>query len=280
MATKPAPAEVDPKAARSQPSPAPKWVGPFCGLLAAAVAVCVGLLVAVILDVTTPLDAVGSEFIDHTPKWLKMRAIDWFGANDKFALRIGMVATISLFALGVGTLARRWPKVGPAVIGLFGGFGAIVAIGRPAQGAKSGIPALVGAMVGAVVIWYLIGVIWYLIGVIREADPVQRMPGESRIPRSLNRRRFVIAAGTAAASAVVATVAARQLENRRLEQIRDTAPNELPPVATEVSLGGEGGVDSPRYPCRSFAQPDNSVSHAKQGFLSHRHRAFCATHSP
>lgn len=246
MATKPAPAEVDPKAARSQSSPAPKWVGPFCGLLAAAVAVCVGLLVAAILDVTTPLDAVGSEFIDHTPKWLKMRAIDWFGANDKFALRIGMVATISLFALGVGTLARRWPKVGPAVIGLFGGFGAIVAIGRPAQGAKSGIPALVGAMVGAVVIWYLIGVI-------READPVQRMPVESRIPRSLNRRRFAIAAGTAAAGAV---------------------------VATEVSLGGEGGVDSPRYPCRNFAQPDNSVSHAKQGFLSHRHRAFCATHSP
>lgn len=243
--------EVDPNAPRSQSSPAPRWVGPFCGLLAVAVAVGVGLLAAAFLDVNSPLDAVGSEFIDRTPKWLKIRAIDWFGTNDKLALRIGMVAVISLLAFGVGILARRWPKVGPASIGLFGLFGAFVAIGRPAQNIKSAAPALVGAAVGAVVIWYLIGAI-------RVTDPARTMPGLSHTPRSWDRRRFVIATGTAATGAVVAAVTARRLESSRLEGIRSTASNELPPVATDKSFGGEVMSAAPEIPADATLSPITS----------------------
>ncbi|MHB1090691.1 MAG: molybdopterin-dependent oxidoreductase [Ilumatobacteraceae bacterium] len=243
--------EVDTNAPRSQSSPASTWSGPFCGLLAAVVAVCVGLPVAAILDVNSPLDAVGSEFIDRTPKWLKIRAVDWFGTNDKLALRIGMVVVVSLLALGVGILARRWPRVGPVTFGLFGLFGGFVAIGRPAQSVKSAVPALVGAIVGAV----LIG---YLIGVIRTADPARKMPGASRAPRSWDRRRFVIATGTAVAGAVVAAVAARRLEDSRLGGIRSTASHELPPVATGGSLGSDVISATPEIPADATLSPVTS----------------------
>jgi hypothetical protein len=63
--------ETDPGAPRSQRSAMPGWAGPLIGLVAAAVAVGTGLFVAALLDVDSPIDAVGSEFIDHTPKWLK-----------------------------------------------------------------------------------------------------------------------------------------------------------------------------------------------------------------
>ncbi|MEK7295214.1 MAG: molybdopterin-dependent oxidoreductase, partial [Actinomycetota bacterium] len=240
--------EIDLTAPRSQSAPASGWVGPFCGLLAAVVAVCVGVLVAAILDVNSPLDAVGSEFIDRTPKWLKIRAIDWFGANDKLALRIGMVATISLLALGVGALARRWPTVGPSAIGLFGVLGAFVAIGRPTQNIESAVPALAGAVVGA-------ALIWYLIAVIRQSDPARSTPGSARTPRSWNRRQFVMSSGVAAAGAVVATVVAGGLEDRRIAEIRNSAPNELPPVATNQSLGGEVISTAPEIPADATLSP-------------------------
>lgn len=230
--------EVDPRAPRSQSSPAPKWVGPFCGLLAGIFAVSIGLLAAAILDVNSPLDSVGSEFIDRTPKWLRIRAIDLFGTNDKFALQVGMALTIALFGLGVGFVARQRPKVGPALVGLFGVFGAFVALSRPMQGPKSAVPALVGAVAGA-------GLIWYLIAVIRVTDPARIIPGESRSPKSWDRRRFMFATGAAAVSAAVATAVARQFENRRLAGIRDSTPNELTPVATKIPTAATLSPETP-----------------------------------
>ena len=240
--------EIDPEAPRSQNSRASSWAGPLCGLLSAAVAVCAGLFVAAILDVDSPLDVVGSEFIDRTPKWLKIRAIDWFATNDKFALRVGMVATIALLALGIGLLARQSPKVGPITFGLFGVFGAIVAVGRPAQGIKSAVPALVGAVLGAVLVWYLIGLV-------RRTDPARTMQGASGEPSDWDRRWFVIASGTAAAGAVMATVGANWLENRRLQELRNTTSSGSPIVPTEGSRGGEIVSAAPEISAEATLSP-------------------------
>ena len=117
--------EIDPDAPRRDPAAAPRWAGPVAGLVAGGLAIATGQLVAAVADLQSPLDAVGSEFIDHTPKWLKNLAVDWFDTNDKLALRACMVLTIGVLALVAGALARRRRLVGPVTMALFGAVGAI-----------------------------------------------------------------------------------------------------------------------------------------------------------
>ena len=95
-----------PSAAMGSWSP-PRRFGAVAGMVAGAVAVTVGMLSAGVIDVVSPIDAVGSEFIDRVPPWLKELAIRWFGTNDKVALRIGIFATLGIAALIVGMLAAR-----------------------------------------------------------------------------------------------------------------------------------------------------------------------------
>ncbi|MCU1500695.1 MAG: hypothetical protein JWM12_49, partial [Ilumatobacteraceae bacterium] len=63
--------EVDetkrPVVAVSGPS---RGFGIVAGLVAGAIAVTGGMLLAGILSVSSPIDAVGSTFIDHVPAWL------------------------------------------------------------------------------------------------------------------------------------------------------------------------------------------------------------------
>lgn len=240
--------EIDPSAPRRQVEAAPTWAGPVAGFVSAALGVCVGLLVAAMIDVDSPLDAVGSEFIDHTPKWLKTLAIDIFGTNDKLALRVGMVATIALLALGLGALARRRPVLGVVALAGFGVFGAFVAANRPGQTAKAAVPALVGALVGA-------ALIWWLERSVSADDPASSVPRASRAPSGWDRRRFMIVGGSAAGAAVVAAGAARRLENQRIERIRDAAPDVLPPVVDSPAVGGQISSAAPEIPSGATVDP-------------------------
>ncbi len=251
--------EVDPNAPRSQSSPAPLWVGSFCGLLSGGVAICLGLLLAAIVDVNSPLDSVGSEFIDRTPKWLKIRAVDWFGTNDKLALRIGMIGTISLFALAVGFFARRWPKLGPISFVVFGVFGALVATGRPDQGLKAAIPPLVGALAGSMLIWYLIGLI-------RRADPAQKISGIMFTPSSWDRRHFVMTAFTSAIGAAVAAGIARRIDDRRLTDLRGVVSEDLPPIATNQLVSGEVVSAAPEIPPDATLSPTTPFTTPNNAF--------------
>ena len=76
--------EVDPNAPQSTggllvvPS---RKISASVGLVAGSLAVTTGMVVAALGNVASPIDAVGSSFIDRTPRWLKELAIDWFGTN-------------------------------------------------------------------------------------------------------------------------------------------------------------------------------------------------------
>lgn len=240
--------EIDPAAPRRDPDRAPRWAGPLAGLVASAFAVCVGLVVAATLDVTSPLDAVGSEFIDHTPKWLKNLAVDWFGTSDKLALRVGMVITIGLLSLVVGAIARRRPIVGVVAVDVFGVVGAIVATGRPDGEGLSAVPPLIGAVLGG-------GLLWYLSALVRAGDGAAQVPMISRVPDGWDRRRFFGVTGAAAGVAVLAAASSRRLESDRLQEIRDAAPDSLPPVQAQPGLGA---VDSaaPAIPADAQLSPD------------------------
>ncbi|WP_082557226.1 molybdopterin-dependent oxidoreductase [Modestobacter sp. Leaf380] len=129
----------------------------LAGLLAAAVALGVAELVAGLVGpASSPVVAVGNAAITLTPESLKSFAIEQFGEDDKIVLVGGVLVVIALYALVVGLVSLRSRLLGLIGIGLFGVIGVIAAVTRPAGGLLDGLPSLVGALVGAVALLYLI----------------------------------------------------------------------------------------------------------------------------
>ena len=129
--------------------------GGLAGFLAAAVAIGVANLVAAFVrPQASPIIAVGGAFIDRTPPALKNFAVEKFGENDKTMLLLGMYVTIALLAIVIGMIAWRRVGIGVAGTGLFGLFGAFVAITRPESHVTDVIPSVVGGIVGiAALVW-------------------------------------------------------------------------------------------------------------------------------
>jgi DMSO/TMAO reductase YedYZ molybdopterin-dependent catalytic subunit len=221
--------DVDPnQPAGSGAAPTPRQYGAIAGLVAGAVAVTVGMFAAGVLDVVSPIDAVGSEFIDRVPPWVKETAIQWFGTSDKLALRIGIITILGIAALVVGYLAVRRAAAAVIGIGLFGLIGALAAWHRPDQSIGAALPSVFGAAIGIPLLLRLVP---------RPKPHRAEMPTRSRVPLGWDRRRFLVSTGSAAAAAVVAGALAETLENRRVESIRDAIPDTLPPVATPTGAG-------------------------------------------
>ncbi|HEY0521013.1 MAG TPA: molybdopterin-dependent oxidoreductase [Ilumatobacteraceae bacterium] len=221
---------------RSKVGGTPRRYGTIAGLVAGGVAVTTGMLVAGIIDVVSPIDAVGSEFIDRVPPWLKRLAIEWFGKNDKLALRIGIVVILAIAALIVGQLAVRRVVAGIVGIGLFGLIGALAAWHRPGESAKSALPSLIGAAIGIPLLIWLTH---------PSAPPSVEYPQRSRVPLGWDRRRFLVSTGSAAAAAVVAGAIAEVVENRRIASIREAIPDTLPEVVQPAAATGGTTIDVP-----------------------------------
>ena len=225
----------------------------LAGLGSGALAVGVGMLVARIVDVISPIDAVGAAFIDHTPAWLKDLAIEWFGTNDKRALRVGIFVVLALAAAAAGWLAvrRRW--IGAVLIALFGLIGAVIGPARPAQGWAAAVPPVIGAVLGIAVLAWLLD----------QLRPRVEMPAQSRVPLGWDRRRFLIASGAAATTAIVAGATATALERKRVSTIERSIPVELPPVSRRVTVpAGADVVPGTPYvtPAGDFYRIDTALS--------------------
>ncbi len=175
-------------------------VAGFCSLAAAE------LVSALVRPEAGPVTAVGGAVIDRSPAALKEFAVRHFGTGDKLALELGIVVLLAVFAMAVGVLALHHRRTGSAAVLLFGAVGAVAAVGRPEGSAPDALPSVVGAAVGA-------GVLFALTGRLTTAPP--RPPasgsGSGETYRAFDRRGFVITAAVATAVSAGAGLLGRRL---------------------------------------------------------------------
>jgi DMSO/TMAO reductase YedYZ molybdopterin-dependent catalytic subunit len=246
----------------------------LAGLLAAGFAIAIGDLVAGFFrGVQSPRDAVGSEFIDHTPTWLKDFAIDQFGTNDKAALRAGMLIVIGLLGLLFGALAYRRPWIGVAGIGAFGVVGAVIAVGRPDGRALDALPPVMGAVAGSMALLVMLSPLRAL----PVAPPGDAPAADSWVDRlrvraasterkaAMNRRGFLLASSTVALGAVAAGGAANWLKHRfdvsqsRANVVLPKPSSPAAPVAADAQVDVPG-VSKFLTPNADFYRIDTALS--------------------
>jgi DMSO/TMAO reductase YedYZ molybdopterin-dependent catalytic subunit len=115
------------------------------GLLAAAVALGIGQLVAgIVAPDASPVVAVGEASIGLTPPPVKNFAISAFGSHDKVVLVSGILAALAIFAAIVGVLAMRRLAYGMAGLAVFTAIGLTAALTRPTASAGYALPTLIG----------------------------------------------------------------------------------------------------------------------------------------
>ncbi len=220
----------------------PRRFGALAGLASGGLAVALGMLFAAMTDVVSPIDAVGSEVIDRAPHWVKNFAIETFGTDDKLALRIGIITILGIAALALGAAAvRRW-WVGVVGIGVFGIVGAAAAAHRPGESGGSAVPSVLGAIIGAFVLYKLV-----------QPRPIE-YPGASQAPLGWDRRRFLLASGATVATASVAGALGVQKEGERVSELRDAAAVPLP--TTEIDPAAEIPPDAELFDDTPFVTPN------------------------
>ncbi|MGH3168563.1 MAG: molybdopterin-dependent oxidoreductase, partial [Trebonia sp.] len=131
--------------------------GAACGVLAAAVSIGVGqLLAGLSVPAASPVIAVGQAAIGLTPGPVSDWAKQAFGTDDKNVLLTGVVVVLLIFAAIIGTFSLRRLAYG------FGGLVVLAVVGLTAALTRAGatpgyaFPTLGGAVVGAFALTWLV----------------------------------------------------------------------------------------------------------------------------
>ncbi len=214
--------------------------GAWLGLASAATALGAAHLVAGLVGraEASPIVAVGSASIDFVPRWLKDVAIDTFGTADKLVLVLVVTVVVGGLAIAVGTASLRRPRVGYASLVLLAAIGAVAALTRPNAEPIDALPAVTGAVAGAVTLKLL-----------RRRLLGAAEPGEGAmdpVSDPVSRRRFLVGGAVAFGAAAVAGVTGQFL-SRRSEAVASRARVSVPtgvaaapPVPSGAELGVEG----------------------------------------
>ncbi|MEV7956559.1 molybdopterin-dependent oxidoreductase [Streptomyces sp. NPDC088141] len=217
----------------------------FCALAVAE------LVAAVVRPEAGPVTAVGGAVIDRTPPAVKDFAVRNFGTDDKLVLQLGILVLLALFAAGIGMLALRHRRLGPAAVLVFGLLGAVSAVGRPEGAPADVLPSVVGAVVAAGVLHLLVG---------RLAPVPRRSPaaGERDAERqgTFDRRGFVVAATAAAAASAGAGLLGRRLTSSVQAGAAASRHNLVLPVPDSAAPAIPPGADLRIRGLSSFITPN------------------------
>ncbi|WP_019201168.1 molybdopterin-dependent oxidoreductase [Tsukamurella sp. 1534] len=231
------------------------WAAALVGGLAGAAGLAVAELVAALIAPgASTLFAGGAAVIDAAPPWLKDFAVEWFGTADKAVLlgTMGVVAAVGAACAGV--LELRRPPWGAALIAVVGIVGAVLAVRRPEATALWAVPSVAGIAVAVLVLRTAI-------------RRLAHRPGaaEDDSADAIDRRGFLIVAGSAAGGTVVALVAARLLSagSSAVRAARETLRLPAPrTVAPPIPAGADPAIDGlTRYltPTTDFYRIDTAL---------------------
>ncbi|MFC1438542.1 molybdopterin-dependent oxidoreductase [Streptacidiphilus sp. N1-10] len=242
--------------ARRTPRPAGpqrggRWLralfGALSGLVAAFASLAVAELAAVaVRPQASPVTAVGESVIDRTPGALKDYAVRNFGTNDKLMLQLGILVLLALFALGLGLLALRWRRVGSAGVLAFGLLGAVSAMSRPDAQHYDALPSVVGAVVGAAVLYLLAGRLAARPAAPWQDDALGEPPlggGSPAADTTFDRRGFVVLALSASAVSAGAGLLGSKLNAAGSEQAAASRAAVSIPTPRATTSAAPVGVD-------------------------------------
>ena len=211
------------------PSSTRLGVGALVGLLAAAVALGVGEVVAAFVrPAASPVIVVGNRFILLTPEPVKRWAIRNFGTNDKTALLTGIYIVIAAFAVLVGLLAMRRLLYGLIGIGVFGCIGIYAAFTTNAHRGTDVVPTIFGTAAAVATLLVLVRAAGPDPAL--EPPPRPRKSGGAIAPARFvaNRRGFLQASAAAAGVAAVGGFGGRAVQHARFDVAAARAKVALP----------------------------------------------------
>jgi DMSO/TMAO reductase YedYZ molybdopterin-dependent catalytic subunit len=222
----------------------------FAGVIAAAVVLGVAEVVSLFAAGGSPLFAVGSLVIDLAPAGVKEFVIAIFGTGDKAALLTLMGILIVVLSAAAGVLELRRPPIGESVIGIGGVVAVIAVVTRAGATGFNGIPTIVGAVAGVVVLRLAIERLglWQRAAERRAtALAAWITPGGPVAGPQLERRSFLTFAVVAGAASVVAGVGARLINattdgvaaiRTKLTLPKAAVPTEPVPAGATIDVPG------------------------------------------
>jgi DMSO/TMAO reductase YedYZ molybdopterin-dependent catalytic subunit len=216
------------------------------GVLSAVAGLAAGSLVAALLGSRqSPVNAVGSWFIDRVPPWLKDLAIQLFGVHDKTALRVGIVLVLLLFAAVAGLVGSYYPLLGVFIAAALSAVAVGAAISRPDSGTSDPFPSVIAGLVAVVLLWTFTN---------RLLRPA---PSEG-----ITRRGFLQLAGGVALGSIALAGAGRLVGGKRtaVTEARDKLVLPKPPsLAAPPGVQAEGAVPW-TTPNTAFYRIDTALS--------------------
>lgn len=206
------------------------------GLVTVGAALGVGDLVAgLVSPPSSPVLAVGAQFIRMTPEWLKEFATSTFGTWDKTVLLGGMGVALIAVALATGLVSRRRPGPGLALVVVLGLVAAAAATASPTFTAADLVAPLAALVVGVVALLLLHRRALAAARSVRTAEadgPTEETDADTTGPVvDPARRRLMIGLGVGVAVAGVSGAIGRRLAGAAQAEASRAAVGPLPAAA-------------------------------------------------
>ncbi len=183
------------------------WPGALAGLVAIAIGLAVGELVARLVDGASLIVAIGNIVIDNSPQQMSKWAIDTFGTKDKPVLVAGITVTTLAVGTGLGALSMRYWLIGAVGLAALSVVGGLAAAHDPLVSDADAAATAAGAAVAGIAV---------LLGLLRTATAprpaADDAPAADSAPR-LERRQFLfLSGGGLAVAALMAPLARRFID--------------------------------------------------------------------